>query len=282
MRKIRLTESELISLIKRVINEQDEVYSNFVNSNMFRNCRGIRLSDRTVWDSHDWSRKVESNSKEEEREDKQEMKDFNKTNSTNIKDLQYFRALRDDSLKIKNNNATGYYNGLFDEDGKPFTKNLTQKKINIIEGMFKGGSGWYFYFRDIFGSKNPTILELYNHIESIGGLEKYKELAKSGYNAKKYIDILSENSEVANNLLKAKFPFEKPSSKTPFYFVWNEGKGQGSRYFNTFEEWKLALEIAKTEGNRPLSNQENGAATAGEALFSSKPTLGEATPQLFK
>ena len=112
--------------------------------------------------------------------------------------------------------------------------------------------------------------------------QQYKGLSESGYNAKKYVGILSKNAEEANNLLKTKFPFENPTSKTPFYFVWNEGKGRGIRYFNTFEEWKLALEIAKTEGNSPLSSQENAAATAGEAQFSSKPTLGEATPQLFK
>jgi hypothetical protein len=44
MRKIRLTESELISLIKKVINEQEE-YSDFTRVNKFKNCNGLRLSD---------------------------------------------------------------------------------------------------------------------------------------------------------------------------------------------------------------------------------------------
>jgi len=40
---IRLTESELISIIKKSIKEQDDTYSNFLKSNDFRNCRKERL-----------------------------------------------------------------------------------------------------------------------------------------------------------------------------------------------------------------------------------------------
>jgi hypothetical protein len=296
MRKIRLTESELISLIKKVINEQEE-YSDFTRVNKFKNCNGLRLSDspegmsksadrpdRFVPDSmpSTSSREERMAFKQQKTEDEEKLKEFNRTNNTKIKDLQYFRALMDDAIKIKNYNATGNYNGLFNEEGKPFTKNLTQQKIKTIEVMRAGLSSWYFYFRDVFGNKNPTILDLYEYIESIGGVEKYKELDKTGYNAKKYLDILSKIVDETNETLRSKFPFKKPSSSTPFYFAWNEGKVQKIRYFNTYEEWRLSLEIAKTEGNRPSSEKEDGSATSGEALFSSKPTLGEATPQLFK
>jgi hypothetical protein len=289
MRKIRLTESELISLIKKVINEQEDggLMASFIRDNKPRNCRGVRMKLSGYggdggggFEGPGWSARAERKAaREEEREEKKELKQFNADNGINI-DLEYYRILKDDRLKINNWNGNSYYQKVFNEEGKPFTPNTTQKVVNIIEGLFKDSATWYFYWKDLFGPKNPTVMDLYRHIESIGGKEGYKKLVDTGYNADVYRKRLEELVEKYNDNLSNNFPFPKPSSKTPYYFVWNEGKVQKARYFNTYEEWKYALELAKKEGNKPTSDKEDGAANSGEALFSSKPTLGTFTPQL--
>jgi hypothetical protein len=289
MRKIRLTESELISLIKKVINEQEDggLMASFIRDNKPRNCRGVRMKlsgyggGGDSFEGPGWSARAERKAaREEEREEKKELKQFNADNGINI-DLEYYRILKDDRLRIKGYNESNYYERIFNEEGKPFTSNTTQKVVNIIEGLFKNLSSWYFYWRDVYGPKNPSVMDLYKHIESIGGKEVYKKLVDKGYDANVYRNRLAELVEKYNDNLSNSFPFTKPSSKTPYYFVWNEGKVQNARYFNTYEEWKFALELARKEGNKSSSEKEDGAANSGEALFSSKPTLGTFTPQLF-
>lgn len=255
----------------------------------FENCRGIRagswrdkgagLSDESA---PTWSKRAQKQlEKQVRKEEEAELKNFNKQNGLNL-DMEYYTVLKDDALKVKNYNATGYYNDFFDEKGKPFTKNMTQKIANDIETLFIGGSVWYFYWRDVFGGKSPKFMDLYNYIESIGGKSKYIELVNSNYNVKEYRERFDNSIEFAENELQSKFPFQKPSGKTPFYFIWDEGGIKKFRYFNTYEEWNVSLQIVKQEGNQTTGEETNGAASTGSASFSTQPKKGAATQQLFK
>lgn len=290
-RKIRLTESELINLIKNAINEQEE-YTNFINAGGFRNCRGIRLRDspdnmmkiahtnRFEPGSMDAmsSKEERKAQKELDREDAKELKEFNAANGTKI-DLTYYRILRDDVLAIKNRNANPYYKELFDKDGKPFTDNLNQNKLSKIEGIFKSGDNKIFYFKDVFGNKNPSIMDLYNYMESIGGFKKYKELDETGYEPKKFIEKLQQRIEEFNDYMMKTCKFVKPSGKTPFVFIWYENKLPKFRYFNTIEEWKLALSMVEQEGNKNTGVNSDMAGSTGEATFGKKPS-GEFSSKL--
>jgi hypothetical protein len=285
--RIRLTESELISLIRQTIKEQGQIGD---GRTKFENCRGIKAGswrDRKAGSSNKpavgWSNKAQKRLEREIRgEDKAELKTFNKANGLNL-DMEYYTILKDEALKIKNYNETNRYNILFDESGKPFTKNMTQSKANDISTLFIGGSVWYFYWRDIFGAKTPSIMDLYKYIEGIGGKSKYMELVNSNYNIEEYGKRYDDSVELAENELQRKFPFEKPSGKTPFYFMWYEGQIPKFRYFNTYEEFNLSIQIVQQEGNKTSSGPDtNGANTAGSASFSTKPSKGTAIQQLLK
>jgi hypothetical protein len=97
-----------------------------------------------------------------------------------------------------------------------------------------------------------------------------------------YKGKLADAVEAFEIELKSRFPFEKPKSSTPFYFIWNEGKTQKMRYFNNYEEWNVSLQILKQEGNDPTGVSTNGNSSEGSASFSSQPKKGVATPLLFK
>jgi hypothetical protein len=289
---MKVTLNEQLERIKQVmglINEQDDIMSNFLNSNNFRNCRGIRLrsksdgeGDATDEPGPGWSRRAQKQlEKQMRKEEEAELKNFNKQNGLNL-DMEYYTVLKDDALKVKNYNATNRYNVLFDESGKPFTKNVTQKIVNNIQELISSGSVWYFYWRDVFGSKTPTFMDLYKYVESIGGKEKYKQLVDANYNIGVYKTRLNDAVEAFETDLKSRFPFQKPTGKTPFYFVWNEGGVQKFRYFNTYEEWNISLQVLKQEGNEPTGESTDGFASTGSASFSSQPKKGVATPLLFK
>ena len=270
-----------------LINEQGQIGD---GKTKFENCRGIRAGswrDRKSGSGVDseisWTRR---NQKELDKyirnEEAAELKAFNKENGLNL-DKDYYTVLKDDSEKIKSYNNTKRYDILFDESGKPFTKNMTQSKANDISTLFIGGSVWYFYWRDIFGPKTPSIMDLYKYIEGIGGKSKYMELVNSNYNIEEYGKRYDDSVKLAENELQTKFPFEKPSGKTPFYFMWHEGQIPKFRYFNTYEEFNLSIEIVQQEGNKTSSGPDtNGANTVGSASFSVKPTKGVATQQLLK
>jgi len=287
--KVRLTESELISLIRQTIKEQGQIGD---GRTKFENCRGIKAGswrDRKAGSSDEpvvgWSRRAQKQlEKQIRKEEEVKLKNFNKENGLNL-DMEYYTVLKDDSEKVNSYNNTKRYDILFDESGKPFTKNMTQSKANDIERLFTdgGGSVWYFYWRDIFGSKTPSIMDLYKYIEGIGGKSKYIELVNSNYNVKKYREKFDDSIALAENELQSKFPFEKPSGKTPFYFIWYEGQIPKFRYFNTYEEFNLSIQIVQQEGNKTSSGPDtNGANTAGSASFSTKPSKGTAIQQLLK
>lgn len=255
----------------------------------FENCRGIRLrskgdeeGDATDEPGPGWSRRAQKQlEKQVRKEEEAELKNFNKQSGLNL-DMEYYTVLKDDALRVKNFNATGYYNDIFDENGKPFTKNMTQKIVNNIQSLFSDMSIWYFYWRDIFGKKTPSFMDLYKYVESMGGKEKFKELVDANYNVGEYRTRLNDTVEAFETELKSRFPFEKPSGKTPFYFIWDEGGVKKFRYFNTYEEWNLSSQIVKQEGNQSTGQETNGAATAGSTSFSTQPKKGTATPLLFK
>jgi hypothetical protein len=174
---------ERIKQVMGLINEQGQIGD---GKTKFENCRGIRAGswrDRKSGSGVDseisWTRR---NQKELDKyirnEEAAELKAFNKENGLNL-DKDYYTVLKDDSEKIKSYNNTKRYDILFDESGKPFTKNMTQSKANDISTLFIGGSVWYFYWRDIFGPKTPSIMDLYKYIEGIGGKSKYMELVNS-------------------------------------------------------------------------------------------------------
>ena len=256
----------------------------------FKNCRGIRLRSKGDGEGvtgdepgPKWSGRAQKQLERELRkEEEAELKGFNKQTGLNL-DMEYYIVLRDDSQRIKSYNNTNRYNILFDESGKPFTKNMTQYIVNNILTLFDGGSVWYFYWRDIFGEKTPSIMDVYNYVQNIGGKKAYVDLVNSNYNVKEYRKRLYDSVDAAEEKLKNKFPFEKPSSATPFYIMWYEGKSPKFRYFNTYEEWNLSIEIIKQEGNTPTSGpQTNGMASEGSASFSIKPSQGVSTQQLLK
>jgi hypothetical protein len=284
--KVRLTESELISLIRQTIKEQGQIGD---GRTKFENCRGIKAGswrDRKAGSSDEpvvgWSIRAQKQlEKQVKKEEEDELKNFNKQNGLNL-DMEYYTVLKDDTLKVKNYNATNRYNILFDESGKPFTKNVTQKIVNIIQELVNSGSVWYFYWRDVFGDKTPSFMDLYNHIENMGGKEKYKQLVDTNYNIGVYKNRLNDVIEAFETDLKSRFPFEKPKTSTPFYFVWNEGNVQKFRYFNNYEEWNVSLAILKQEGNEPTGEATDGFASKGSASFSTQPKKGVATPLLFK
>jgi hypothetical protein len=278
-RIIRLTESELIELIRMSVNEQDDTYEKFVASNAFRNCRGIALKVFGGEEGGDlpkqmkpWEAMIDDDYGYDEL-DKQTKKKISK---------EYYSLLRFFMLYVKGRNSNYEYTEVLDEQGKPFTKNMTQNNVNRIETMFKGGECMYFWFADNFPKFTPkSPLELFEPFQNLGGMDKIKDMVKNtGFNCNEYLKRLKTNVEQFNEQLKKKFPFPKPTGKTEFYIAWNQGNDNIYRFFNTFEEWKFGVELLKNEGNTG-DVSEDGSATAGSALYKAKPQ-GPITSVLLK
>ena len=125
-------------------------------------------------------------------------------------------------------------------------------------------------------------MDIYKYLDDKGGKQKLDELAKSDFDSKSIKEKFVQTVEEFENKLKEKFPFEIPQGKTPFYFMWKEGNSDKIRYFNTYEEWKLSLEILKQEGNIDPTVDENKLSSYASARFAGKPNKGKATPLLFK
>ena len=211
--RVRLTESELVGLIRSIITEQDDTYSNFISQGFF-NCRGIKLKihndgggngtgggfvkDKTEWED---IKTITNDSKDAYNAFKKENPEI----SRNI-DKEYFAALyRDaDRMRTYNNNKKDFVQSakesMFLPDGKTFNGSMKDVTAYSVDQILRSSEGFYFYWRNLFGTKNPTILDIYNHIESIGGKSAYEKLANSGYNA--YQTRINMMNAIAKNELQ--------------------------------------------------------------------------------
>lgn len=305
--KIRITESELVSMIKQIINEGG-LMANFLSSNDFRNCRGVRLSARGGTVSSDGGGLLTNvgglglgsliagmiqdrkERREINRENKKEKKEFEQKVGEQMS-LEYYLDLKNELQKYNALSSQKYYSEIYDENGKPFTKNTTQKNVNLIELLMKDNSFWLFFYRDHFGSKIPTLEEFYNYMKTLGGEKGLEEITNKNYNYQVYRERLEKNVEEFNEELKKKYPFENPTGKTPFYIVWFVNDPQKPdrssdgvpklRYFNTYEEQALASQVVETEGNKVASSELNPAGGFARTSFQYKPK-GKATDLLFK
>lgn len=266
----------------------DDDMFNLLKGTTFRNCRGVKLGmgnmyadDMPSGISSKEARKID---RQTEKENRAEWKAFVKDNSLDKKglDFDYYMAIKDNADRVRAFNMAGTYESVFDDAGKPFTKDTTQKVVNLVQSLFTDGAFWYLYWREVFGNKTPNKLDIYRNLESQGGKKKMEDLEKSNFDYKKYREMFTKAVEDFELELKKKFPFEVPKEKTKFLFVWGRTYPRQFRYFNTYEEWKLALEITKQEGNLTSSVQEDGGANEASADFPSKPIKGKATPALFK
>lgn len=269
-RKIRLTESQLINLIKRSILEQDDTYNAFVKAGGFRNCRGIALKifgaeDAAVDEKPrtDWQQITE---------DSYGYKEFKKENPEMKINEDYFAVLRHYWLVLKNLTSYDY---VFNQEGKPWTPIMTQRNVNTIEEMIKNREGDFIWLRDNFGNKKPTMQELYTFFQSIGGLKKIKEMIETtGFNTKEYLNRFKEIAEAYNQNLMKSFPFPAPTEKTNFYIAWTDASGTKNKYrfFNTFEEFKASVDaIRKVDGIAPKEYREDGLASSGGAVYGGAP-----------
>jgi hypothetical protein len=263
--KIIITESQF----KRILSEQDP-YEEFVKAGGFRNCRGIALKifggEDAVVDEKprtDWQQITE---------DSYGYKDFRKENPELKIDEKYFAVLRHYFLQLKN---TTSYDFVFNQEGKPWTPIMTQKNVNTIEGMIKNKMGDFIWLRDNFGNKKPTIQELYNFFQSIGGLKKIKEMIETtGFNTKEYLERFKKLADQYNENLMKNFPFPSPTEKTNFYIAWTDETGAKNKYrfFNTFEEFKASVDaIRKVDGIPPREYKEDGLPSSGGAVYGGAP-----------
>lgn len=209
------TLNEQIDRIKSVmglITEQDDTYANFISQGFF-NCRGIKLrihGDDSYGGGGGGSQKQISNWEDltTKTDFTPSYKDFKKQNPELIKkiDERYFNALFRDSdrMKTKNDNKINYVastnENMFLSDEKTFNGAMKDGTAYAIDQILRSGDGFYFYWRNLFGSKNPTIMDIYNHIESIGGKSAYEKLADSGYNANQ--TRINMMNEIAKNELQ--------------------------------------------------------------------------------
>jgi hypothetical protein len=253
----------------------------------FKNCRGITLTMKEDGDSDSGGisdrerRKIE---RQITKDNKDEWKNFIKDNGLDSKkmDFNYYMDIKDYADRVRSFNLGGNYTQIFGDDGKSFTKDMTQKIVNDVQALFGDKSYWFLYWRGIFGDKTPKIMDIYKYLDDKVGKQKLDELAKSDFDSKSIKEKFVQTVEEFENKLKEKFPFEIPQGKTPFYFMWKEGNSDKIRYFNTYEEWKLSLEIIKQEGNIDPTVDENKLSSYASARFSGKPNKGKATPLLFK
>lgn len=270
------------------INEQDAdggLMRDFLKQG-FKNCRGITLTvkgdeDQPGGISNSERRRIE---RQIAKDDKKEWNAFVKDNGLNKSnfDFDYYMEIKDYADRLKSFNTSGNHNHLFGDDGKAFTKDMTQKIVNDVQALFGDGSFWFFYLRNIFGNKTPSKMDIYKYLESQGGKKKLDELVKSDFDSKGTKDKFVQTVDEFEDKLKEKFPFQIPEGKTGFYFSWRDGVKDKIRYFNTYEEWKLSLAIVKQEANIDPTIDENKFSSYASARFAGKPNKGKATPLLFK
>jgi len=215
------TLNEQIDRIKSVmglIMEQDDVYSNFLSQGFF-NCRGIKLrihgDDSYGGGGGGGSQKQISNWEDlitpfDKGTVKQMYKEFTVQNPQikNV-DFKYFTALQREADRIARFNerradfVKTSNESMFLSDGKTFNGNMKDVTAYSIDQMLRSGDSWFFYWKKLFGNTNPTILDIYKHIESIGGKSEYEKLSNRGY------DGYKTNIDLMNAIAKAELEKQK-------------------------------------------------------------------------
>ena len=273
------TLNEQIGRIKSMmglIMEDDSLLTNFYNQGGgFFNCRGIRLTltkDKIKSQKQYVDKDTEKLDKKYRKEDEKEFENIKKQNNLNI-DYELYTILKDDALKVKNINSNNTYNQCFDENGKPFTKNLTQIIAFNIQTLLKN-SQYYLYWRNIFGNKTPSFMDLYNYVQKdLGGNENFMKVVNNNYNVDIFIEKFNQSLKVLDDKLESMFPFSNPEKQTAFYIIWYDDKKLPKfRYFNIYEEWKFAINKLKELGVKFINENENGSFTSGSAQSLIDPT----------
>lgn len=291
--KIRLRESELVSMIRQIIKE-DNLLNKFYGENSFENCRGIRLvlGPDVLGSSSGLTRKERRQlRKQTKKENKANYQNFLSTNNltSNDIDMDYFLDLKEEKETV-----IGMFDSnpeIYDENGKPFTKNMTQRVVNTVELLLKDPSGSgkkILFWKNVFGNKKPEVIDFYNYFKENGGEEGFDKLIESVYSSKNIYEILQKNVDEFNNQLRQQWPFVKPDKDNKsFALIWydkdNFGRSvQKVRYFNNYEEFAVAVEVAKNvDKNQVKMGTTNPGGFSGEATIVNKP-IGEKTLQLFK
>lgn len=216
------TLNEQLDRIKSVmglIKEQDDTYTNFISQGFF-NCRGIKLriyndsdsygggggggSEKTISNWEDLTTPINKDSV------KQSYKEFLKQNP-NIKnvDFKYFTALQREADRVSrfNQRKTDFVKtsneSMYLSDGKTFNGNMKDVTAYSVDQILRSGDSWFFYWRKLFGNTNPSIMDVYNHIESIGGKSEYEKLTNRGYDGYKI------NQDLMNAIANAELEKQK-------------------------------------------------------------------------
>lgn len=287
--RIKLTESQLKSVLKVI--KEDNLLGKFYGENSFENCIGVRLllGANVLGSSSELSRKERRQLRKQTRkENKANYENFLSSNnlSSNEINMDYFLDLKEE--KETYDGMSGSSPEIYDENGKPFTKNTTQDIVNIIENKLKDPSGKkVFFWKNIFGNEKPQVIDFYNYFKENGGESGFDKLIESVYYSKNIYDILQKNVDDYNKQLRQKWPFVKPKGTTRFALIYydkdNFGRSiQKIRYFNNYEEFAIATEVAKNvDKNQVKMGTTNPGGAYGEATIINKP-IGEKTLQLFK
>lgn len=289
--RIKLTESQLKSVLKVI--KEDNLLKKFYGENSFENCLGIRLvlGPDVLGSSSGLTRKERRQlRKQTKKENKANYQNFLSSNSltSNEIDMDYFLDLKEEKESVG-----GMFDSnpeIYDENGKPFTKNMTQSIVNTVEILFRDpmGSGKKILFwKNVFGNKKPEVIDFYNYFKQNGGEEGFDKLIESVYYSKNIYEILKKNVDEFNSKLRQQWPFVKPKGTTRFALIYydkdNFGRSiQKVRYFNNYEEFAIATEVAKNvDKNQVKMGTTSPGGGSGEATIVNKP-MGEKTQQLFK
>lgn len=199
--------NEQIDRIKSVmglINEQDDLYNNFISSNKFKNCRGIsltkaeRMKDRQAKkEENKLNKMAKKQGKSVEEVEKEVYGEWSKFAKSEIDESKLDNIIDANIDKLKGlcaqdaetavkaamansdtfNRLSKSYKKYFNEDGK-LLSNYEARDIGSNELLFLKQ---YFPTQDII---TPTdILNLF--AQTLGGVEKYKDIVNNYYKINK-------------------------------------------------------------------------------------------------